>query len=233
MVRAKLRKTRYLVALLLTLCFFTIGILLGNAISNERIRYVQDQSLIQRLNYESLQTQYMYVGLFEEQKSCPAVEETFKSNIETLEKTRLRLEEYIKNEKFSEATFSLLKREYTIAQLRYWLLAKSTKETCDRDLATILYFYSTEDECPNCHSQEMVLTYLKKKFQDRLLIFSLDANYQEEPMINILKNVYQVKRYPTIVIDEKVYSGLTTREQVLRAICSLYNEPHEECVAFA
>lgn len=228
-LRAKINKRRYIVTLILTLCFFAIGVMLGNLLSNKRLQYIQDKSLEQRLDYESLQTQYLYVNLLGQKGNCPAVEKTFENNIENLENTRLRLEEYEKSSKFNEQTYLLLKREYMIAQLRYWLLAKSTKEICNRDFATILYFYSTEKECPDCHSQEMILTYLKKKFDQNLLIFSLDSNYKQEPMTAILKNVYNISKFPFLIIDDQTFMGLTSKSEILGTICPLYKHNLTEC----
>lgn len=233
-MRKKIVKKRYIAALVLTLAFFIIGILLGSLISNSRIRFLQDTSDEQRLDFESLQTQYLYVSLLDQQNNCNAVEETFKSNIENLEKTRLRLEEYMQSAKFNEKSFSLLKREYTLAQLRYWLLATSTKDICGRDFVTVLYFYATEEECPTCHSQEMILNYLKKVFKDDLLIFALDSHYDEtEPMIKILKSVYKISTYPTLIIDDMAFEGLSSKDDILDSICPLYVEDKEECNVFS
>lgn len=231
MVR-EINRKRYLMAGILTAFVFILGIMLGMVIEGQRVQYIDKVNRIEKLDYSSLQLQYAYIDQLSREENCEAVSKTFESSVKSLTETSERLESYEKNANLNKEEFKVLKREYILSQLNYWLLAQRTKKICERDLVTILYFYSTEKECPDCEEQAFILTYLKQKFGNKLLIFALDSTYTEEPMINMLKNQYDVKEYPTIVIENEAFEGFVSKSQILNIICDKYNKKIEECEGY-
>lgn len=185
---------------------------------------MESTSKQQNLEYNSLQLQYAFMDQLSKEENCDAVSKTFEDNIKNLESARKRLEEFDEDSKLNKEDFDLLKREYVLAQVRYWLLARRTKELCKKEIATILYFYSDDRECPNCGKQAFVLDYLKKLFKDKLLIFSFDAQQQNEPMIPILKHTYNITKYPSLVIEGKKFEDLMDKNEILNEICLYYKD---------
>lgn len=229
MVIRHISKEKYIVAGLITGGIFILGVLFGLLIEGKRLSYVDDISKEQNLDFSSLQLQYAFIDQLSQEKNCEGVSKTFEENIENLEVTRIRLETFDEGAKLNKKDFDMLKREYILAQIRYWLLAKKTKELCGDDIVTILYFFSDDKECPDCNNQAFVLTYLKKIFKEKLLIFSFDSKLKEEPMISILKSTYGVSKFPSIVIEGKKYEGLTKKEDILKIICPHYSTKIDEC----
>ena len=228
MVR-ELNKKRYIIAALLTGFIFILGLMLGLVIEGKRVQYIESMNRIEKLDYSSLQLQYAYIDQLSQEKNCDAVSKTFEKNIIQLENTRERLENYEQNANLNKKDLHALKREYIIAQLNYWLLAKRIKKICNRDLVAILYFYSTKEKCPDCGKQAFILTYLKQQFKDKLLIFSFDSTYKDEPMIGMLKDQYGINKYPTLVIEEEVFGGFIPKDEILKTICSSYKEDIDYC----
>lgn len=222
-------KKRYLLTLVLTGFIFVFGLMLGLIIEGARTGYLEDISAQQTLEYNSLQLQYEFIDQLGQDGNCKAISKTFDHAVESLENARVRLEEYNQDSTLNKEEFDNLKREYALAQIRYWMLARETKELCDMELSTILYFYSTKEKCPKCEQQAFMLTYLKKKFDDRLLNFALDGDYENELMIQILKDTYDVTEFPTIIVDDKKFDGLTDKETILKEICKNYSPTLEEC----
>lgn len=213
---------KYIIAAIITIGIFLFGLLLGLVIEGKRASYIESISRQQNLEYNSLQLQYAFMDQLSKEENCDAVAKTFEDNIKSLESARKRLEEFDENSKLNKGDFNLLKREYVLAQVRYWLLARKTKELCKSEIATILYFYSDDKECADCNKQAFVLTYLKKLFKDKLLIFSFDAQQEDEPLISILKHAYNITKYPTIVIEGSSFSRLMDKNMVLKEICQYY-----------
>jgi len=224
-----MQKTRYIVAAIITVGIFLFGLMLGLVVEGKRINYVQDLFQEQRAEFASSQLQYSYVTTLEGQNACPAIYPIFFNNLRKLDDTANKLESYVKDSRINDETFNVLKREYTIEQLKYWLLSKQAREACDEDLVRVLYFFSTDSECPNCAEQAFVLDYLKKLYGEKLLIFSLDATFEQEPMIRILKEQYSITRYPTLIIENQKLEGISTREDLEPILCGLYREPAAEC----
>ena len=228
----KYSKTRYLLTLLITCLIFVFGLMLGLVIEGARTSYLEEFSIRQALDYKSLQLQYQFIDQLGQEKNCDAISKTFDHAVESLENARTRLEDYDKDVTINKGDFDALKREYTLAQLRYWLLAKKTKTLCNMELSTILYFYSTKEKCPECEQQAFILTYLKKRFKDRLMNFAFDGEYEQEPMITILKDSYEIDQFPTIVIEDKKFGGLTDKDIILVEICKNYDPTLEDCLSY-
>ena len=225
-----LSKGKYIIAGVITLGIFLLGLFLGLAVEGKRVSYIESISRKQNLDFSSLQLQYAFIDQLNQEKNCLAVQNTLEQNINNLESTRTRLENFDREATLNKNELELLKNEYILAQIRYWLLAERTKEFCGSDIVSILYFFSDEDECPDCDKQAFVLTYLKRKFKDRILVFSFDSQFESEPMIVLLKKTYNINKYPTLVIEGKPKPGFADKDAVLREICPLYREKTEDCM---
>ena len=229
MVKRKVSKEKYITAALITGGIFILGLFLGLVIEGKRVSYINEVSREQNLEFSSLQLQYAYIDQLSQENNCQAVSKTFEKNIESLEDTRLRLENFDQDATLNKQDFDLLKREYILAQIRYWLLAERTKDLCGNDAVSILYFFSDEQECQECDNQAFILTFLKKQFREKLLVFSFDSKFSQEPLINILKSTYSIDKYPTLIIEGKKYEGITGKDDILREICRHYRQKTEEC----
>lgn len=226
MVRS-LRRGRYIIAFFLTAAMFVIGILLGFLISDMRSSNVADMSRVQRLDYEGLQLQYLYISSFVQQKNCAAAMTALDKNLNDLEMTRYKLEAYISIPVGNNNELNLLKREYLQAEVRYWLLFKQTENVCKKDAVPVLYFYSTTN-CNNCPAQGTILTFLKDQLKERLLVFALDSDFNE-PVLNMLKDSYNITSTPSLVIQDETYEGLRTKEELIPIICKYYDKAPDVC----
>jgi len=221
-----IHKKQHLIAISLALIFFIIGILLGNLIDNERVDKVTEINNIHKLDYESLQLQYIYLeSVLADFENCDAAEQALNENINDLVVITNKIDGYIESQNLisNSEEFKLLKREYTLTQLRYWLLAKKINDKCSTDSVSLLYFYSN-DNCDSCEKQGFVLSSLKKELNEKLLNFVIDLDLAEdEAMIRILQNSYGISSVPSLVINDKVY-GEMNKEDILEKVCPLYEE---------
>ena len=228
MVR-KISKDKYVIAFILTLGIFLLGMLFGFVIEGKRINFAQNEARLQKIDFSSLQLQYQYINQLSEEGDCEALIDAFDASLKNLDSTRVRIEDYEEDTKMNKEEFEVLKREYTISQLNYWLFAEKTKNMCNPDVTTILYFYDEKDKCPSCEEQAFVLTHLKKKFKEKLLIFALDSRQENEPMIKFLKKRYNVVSFPTLVIEDRVFTEVLSQDDILVEICPNYSDDVEEC----
>ncbi len=225
----KLSRDKYIIAGAITAGIFILGLLLGLVIEGKRVNYIESVSRQQNLDFSSLQLQYALIDQLSQENNCLAVQKTFEENINNLESTRIRLENFNREAKLNKNELDILKNEYVLAQIRYWLLAKRTKDLCGTDIVNVLYFFSDEKECRDCDKQAFVLTYLKKRFNDKLLIFSFDSKFESEPMIPLIKKTYNVTEFPTIVIEGNPRPGFKDKYTILEEICGYYKEEVPDC----
>jgi len=230
MVERKISSRIYIIAGIITLVIFIFGIFLGLILTNSREGAIEEKSRIQNLDLESLQLQYLYLNIFSKEKNCPVAQKTLENNLNEIDKTRKQLEDYLTttlNE--NNEDFLNLKRAYMISELRYWLLSIQVRELCSQEDIPILYFYSNQ-ECEDCVLQGNVLTFLKDKYQDKILIFAIDADFEREPGIEIIKSSYNITQTPSLVIGDKKYDGLMTKEKLFEVFCKDFKEIFkEEC----
>lgn len=226
----RINKRFYLLAGVITTVIFLLGVSLGILIEGERVDYVEGKRSDERVDYESLQVQYLYLSYLSTSKrndSCEAFTATLNRYIKRTDDTRIKLEDYIEKGNVYTEEFKRLKREYIQSQMNFWILSKKAQDMCNTDYVTAIYFHSTD--CPDCKNQGYVLDYLKKMFDEKLLVFAFDANFTEEPMIDLLMSTYKVTKTPTVVVEEKVYDGFVDKDSLMKEICARYQDKPKEC----
>ena len=217
----------YVAAAIITMLVFTTGLLLGFLVEGKRIGYIQQQDFEKGIELESLQVQYLYISVLGQEKNCRAMETTLSTSVKALEETRQRLEDYTKDSILNTNDFNLLLRQYMIQETRYWLLSKQAKEMCKSDTVTILNFHNKE--CNGCEEEGFILNYMKKKLGDKLLIFSFDIDFKEEPTLSMLINTYNITKTPTLIVEGQKIEGPTTKEKLEEIICNKYESKLQEC----
>ena len=229
-IERKVSMERYLVAGIITLLIFSLGITLGFVLDQKRLTWAEEKSSLQKLSYESLQLQYLYLDTLEDnEKSCGVLQTALTNTLIDLGETLNNLEYYRDETKINKNDYNYLLRRFTIDNLKYWLFAKKSKELCDTDNVLILYFFSRED-CDICPNQGIILSYFKELFQEDLLIFPIDIDLRdEEPIISLIESVYNIESYPSIVIEDVTHSRVVNKEELGKIICGFYKTPHKSC----
>lgn len=101
-----------------------------------------------------------------------------------------------------------LKKQYTLLQIREYLLTKRLAETCDVEPVTALYFYSNEGVCEECERASYALSYLRETYPT-LKVYSFDYDLD----LGALRTLVAVEKiepdFPAFVIDGKRYYGFT------------------------
>ncbi|MFH0831324.1 MAG: hypothetical protein V1886_00440 [archaeon] len=220
MVKREVSIKRYATAFVFTCLIFIIGIFVGNFFSDGRVDYLKDLAYQQQLDYRSLELQSLYISSFEiSNESCLAFKKVLERSLEDVASAQSKVEMYMRQE--NDKRYTDIKREYSMAQIRYLLLDKKLREICNFDTVPLLYFYS-DRECPGCNPQGTILTYLKEKIKDKLLIFSLDVDFADEPLIDLFEVRYNVTEVPSILINDTLHEGIILKEDILNEICNLY-----------
>ncbi len=214
-----LSKDKYIIAGIITFLIFALGLTLGFIIEDKRYNLIEEVNMEQEAKYLSLQVQYLYLNSFRSyNNSCPILSATLKETIEDLSDSLGEVIAYEEEEKVTDKRKEVIMRRYALDNLRYWLLAQEGKKECKLDLVTILYFYSSD--CPSCPNQGTILTYFKKQFGEKVLIFPINLDFRaKEPMIEIAMAQFNITKYPTIIIDGHKYEGVIKKEELEPIIC--------------
>lgn len=106
-----------------------------------------------------------------------------------------------------------LKKQYTLLQIRDYLLTKRLSDTCGFKPVTALYFYSNEEgSCESCNRAGYALSYLHQTYP-ALRVYSFDYNLD----LGALKTLIAVEKvdenFPAFVINGKRSYGFTDLEE--------------------
>jgi len=230
-VKRKISKEKYFLAAILTFLVFSLGLSLGFILDIMRVNWAEQLNNEREADYNSLQFQYLYLSTLEEvNESCLVLNTALRKSIEDLVESLNQFLDFQKQTRLNKREYEIAGRKYLLDNLRYWLFAKQSKETCKMNIVNVLYFYSTK-ECTECPKVGTLLTYFKKKLGDNLLIFPIDVDLaQNDVVIDILESRYNVEFYPTLIIEDEKHEGVIPKEELGNLICEAF-ENKEICLS--
>lgn len=102
-----------------------------------------------------------------------------------------------------------LKEQYTLLEIRDYLLTEELSRTCGITPTTVLYFYTNDNSCTDqCDRASYALSYLRQTYPS-LRVYSFDYNLN----LGALKTLESLEKvqppFPAFVINHKVYNGFT------------------------
>lgn len=212
----KVSKEKYVLAFLLTTFIFAFGLVLGLYVQEQRYDWATSVADEQEINYMSLQLQYLFLTTFDLSENCAVLQTSLRDSIDDLSDSLAKVIEFEEEEDFVSDDFIMLQRRYTLDNIRYWVLAEKAKTSCGTNTQTVLYFYNSD--CETCPDQGTVLTYFKKLLQDDLLVFPINTDVND-PMVDIMTNLYEIQEYPSIVINTTKYEGLQRKDVLEGILC--------------
>jgi len=193
-------KFRVVIVFGMSTLLFISGFLLSDFLSNKKVNSIDESLNDVSIQTASLETEYAFLL----ENPCSYV---------GLNKLAADLDALGKKMVFSEeqaATYggkiSNTKQQYFLLELKHLLFVKKINRECSPNYSTVLYFYSDKGDCDICKVQGVVLSNIKE-LDPNVMIYSFDIN-SDFSTVNMLKEFYQVKTAPTLVINDKAYEGL-------------------------
>lgn len=92
------------------------------------------------------------------------------------------------------------KKFYTLIELEHFDFINLLNEECDRNIQTILFFYSNEESNIKDSGDAGKLLSVVHSKTENLMIYSFDINLDSD-LIEKLKEKYNVERSPTMIIN--------------------------------
>jgi hypothetical protein len=124
----------------------------------------------------------------------------------------------------AQSQLALLKEQYTILEVKDFLLTKRISERCKTEVSTILYFYGPSISCTDCEKQGYVLDALRQKYPS-VRVYSFDSTL-DTGTVHALKAIYKIGDIaPKLVIDGKTYPGFMTLDEISTALPKSITEP--------
>ncbi len=202
----KLSVPLYLGAFVVTALIFMLGIYVGNYISEISRQGMSGD--IERISSKLSGTQLLFL-LDNSSAFCPVYNDE-------LSKLDADTESIGQKLAFLEDKYGTidekLKLQYFVLETESYLLSKRVNEKCNEDSLLVLYFYSNKD-CKDCKQQGESLLAAKNSANKNVKIYSFDGELNS-PVVTALKIRHSISTYPSVVVDDVLYSGLQTKEQL-------------------
>ena len=197
---------KYFFVFLVTCGIFATGWYLSTYVNNKKINEIKDIQNKIAIDILSSETQFSLL----EELSCQDIDRSILSQeIATLADKISYSEQNVGNKE----EVQMLKKQYTILQVKDFLLSKKIAERCKQKIATIFYFYGSKDACVDCVKQSYVLDTLREKYPT-LRVYSFDYNL-DLSTIKALTSIYKIQgNLPGLVIQGKTVDGFKTVEEV-------------------
>lgn len=105
-----------------------------------------------------------------------------------------------------------LKKQYTLLQIRDYILTQRIADTCDIEPVTALYFYSNEaGSCESCDRASYALSYLRQTYP-QLRVYTFDYNLDLGALKTLIAVEKVEERFPAFVIEGKRSYGFADVE---------------------
>ncbi len=211
-------------ALIISALLFGTGVYTGYTINKERLSAIEIDLKDVIRSIEDFQLQFLFLDTLGGEATCPLLSDSLKNiNKQSYEIGRKLTENNPDSGEITDYNYyEDLTERYSRILTSYWLLATKMKAICKSQSKTVIFFIE-KDACnkqsPNmCDAQGFVLDNLKRTFDDKLLVFTMHADLKE-PSVKVLREYYQVSKYPTLIIEGKKHEGFTDKETLLRILC--------------
>lgn len=221
MVKREVKAHKYIISFLITVLIFTAGILVGERTNLKQTEELTSELAEKSLDLDSVQLHTVYVSYllsqknFDKSTTCKVIGKSIEADLKLLEKVETKLN-FLESKNSFTPDYWMLKRDYTQSLFRLYMLTETYKSMCNKTIVNILYFYS--NPCDNCKIQSEILSKVQKSYKDNVFVYSFDASLEDkEPLISTLRYVYTVTTFPTIIIGDHKFEGLTD-EKTLKSV---------------
>jgi len=102
-----------------------------------------------------------------------------------------------------------LKEQYSLLEIRDYLITKDLAKACGTKPVTVLYFYSNTGDCADCDKAGYALSYLRNTYP-ALRVYSFDYNLDLGALKTLITLDKIKNTLPAFVINGKQYYGFTS-----------------------
>ena len=189
--------TKYVLTFLITAAIFGTAFYVASSLDNNRIADIRTTEQNIAIDLLSTETQFELLGSLD----CSAIKENpiLSDQLNSIAARLAYAEENLGSDNIEVVQ---LKKQYTLLEIKDYLLMQQISEKCKTKTVSILYFYSNADDCSSCARSAEVLTYLRQTYPD-LRVYSFDYHLD----LSALKTLIKLRKidgpFPAIIINNR------------------------------
>jgi len=214
----------------------TLGIFLSVYSLNLYLNSEREKNLDERMNevvedFEEFQALSSLTHVFGENVTCLALNSQLRlmdtkvwALGEKIENYRLLSKDYM-----DDPYYQVMKEKFNRQEVLYLSNMLEMRKACGLNQMEILYFYRKSEFCQSCDEQSYVLNYFNNYIDPEIAVFSFDADLNLSS-VGLLQQIYNVSEYPSLVVGERLASGLQDKESLERVLCEESNNTISLCI---
>ncbi len=195
------KKHVFMSAFIITVVIFTFGILISYALDFARIDEILSVIAEHELDTESYFLEKELVDTFGGNK-CEIMYQRITELKEEIKEVGGDLSSYGQKSFFKKKDYDYLKRKYFILQIKFYQLLEQVNKDCDNNYIPILFFYEIDDD--RSERQGYILNEISETYPRKVLVFTIDKDYEDEPLVGVLVKKFNITKAPTLIINNKI-----------------------------
>jgi hypothetical protein len=197
-----------IISLIITLLIIGTIVYAVNYLNHQRV--VELDTIESQLTTDTLSVETQYALLAnapcEDFTSSSTEDTTLSQEVSSLGEKLASAE---KNFGVKDKNVQQLRRQYTLLEIRDYLLTKQLSKTCNFHPIIVLYFYSNTGECKDeCSRASYTLSVLHNNYPN-LRVYSFDYNLNLAALKTLIAVEKVEPKFPAFVINGKTYYGFT------------------------
>lgn len=209
-------------ALAITMAIFALGVLINHGLDFVRINTIVDQMTLNDVGTLAFSVQDDFTKSFD-LNSCKTLNQRVISLKIQIRQVGGDLGSYSSLSLFKKKDFDYLKRKYILLQLRFFTLIKQLNEECDNPYISILFFYEIDQD--DSERQGFILEEISKEYDDKVIVLTIDKDYEDESLVEVLTTRYNITEAPVIIINDERKEGLTYGGPLNASILKIIRRP--------
>ncbi|MDB5188882.1 MAG: hypothetical protein JWM92_480 [Candidatus Nomurabacteria bacterium] len=208
---------KYFIVLLITIALFAVAWYISTYLNNKKITDIRNAQNKVNVDIMSSETQFYLL----QSLSCQDIgNTTLASEISDLADKISYAEQNLNDPN----QIQLLKQQYSVLEVKDFLLTKQISIRCKQPITTILYFYKNSNSCADCTRQGYVLDALRQAYP-QVRIYSFDTGL-DSSTIRALQTIYKIPAsLPSLVINGKTQSGFMSLDDLEKLLPSSVTNP--------
>jgi len=204
-----------IMSLILTIVIFIAGILLNYGLDFIRLDAVNSVIAEHEISTDAYLAEALFSDIFDGDK-CSVMNSRINNLKKEIGKVGTELSSYSRFSFFNRKDFDYLKRKYFLLELRFLSLIEQINKECNRPYIPILYFYEIDDY--KSERMGFILEKISQGYENSVVVLSIDKDYSDEPLINMLTEKYNIVSAPVIIIDDDIKKTGSVSEKDLNKI---------------
>ena len=211
---------KYVAVFFLTLGIFLLAFILSDYLNNKKLGRLEDIYQQIYTNVLSTETKFSLLRFASCQEAV--------SNISFEDELTVELNGMAKRVKYMESQLgsdnpnvTLIKTQYSLLQIKDYLLVRELATRCKEKTSVFMYF--SDPSCAeDCNKQSLVLDEVSTLYPN-IRVYWFDRTLQT-PAMQTLLSMFQIQSSPSLVIDNKTYTGYKSVADIEKLIPQLVKD---------